>query len=68
MATRSEEVHPADPRPAGPTADSGPARRPRASAKGEQTRARLIEAARSLLAGAGQGGGIHCVTQPQPAP
>ncbi|MER5865124.1 TetR/AcrR family transcriptional regulator [Kitasatospora sp. NPDC002040] len=31
-----------------------PARRPRASAKGEQTRARLLAAARSLLAGDGE--------------
>ncbi|MFJ2193520.1 TetR/AcrR family transcriptional regulator [Kitasatospora sp. NPDC087861] len=43
MATRSD-----DPRPLAPAP-----RRPRASAKGEQTRARLLAAARELLAGDG---------------
>ncbi|MDH6109344.1 AcrR family transcriptional regulator [Kitasatospora sp. MAP12-15] len=50
MATRSEHSRPLD-LPSQPPSE--PARKPRVSAKGEQTRARLIAAARSLLAGDG---------------
>ncbi|GAA1270925.1 hypothetical protein GCM10009665_69030 [Kitasatospora nipponensis] len=53
MATRTEDPHPVDPTgPAGSAPRAvGTARRPRPSSKGEQTRARLLAAARSLLAG-----------------
>ncbi|MFF2046120.1 TetR/AcrR family transcriptional regulator [Kitasatospora sp. NPDC058170] len=57
MATRAEDPRPIDPAASGDTgAAVGAAvgaRRPRASAKGEQTRARLLAAARELLAGDG---------------
>ncbi len=57
MATRAEDLRPVDPPTDRPPTDppagrAGAARQPRASAKGEQTRGRLIAAARSLLAGA----------------
>ncbi|WP_405020579.1 hypothetical protein OHV05_30715 [Kitasatospora sp. NBC_00070] len=45
MATRDEDTHPTE---------LPSARKPRSSAKGEQTRARLLTAARALLAGDGQ--------------
>ncbi|WP_406195018.1 TetR family transcriptional regulator [Kitasatospora sp. NBC_01560] len=52
MATRTEDLDPTDPAARETAAGAGP-KRPRASAKGEQTRARLLAAARELLAGDG---------------
>ncbi|MDH6131507.1 AcrR family transcriptional regulator [Kitasatospora sp. MAA4] len=52
MAVRAKDVTTATPGN-GPAVPPGPALRPRTSAKGEQTRARLLAAARTLLAGEG---------------
>lgn len=57
MATRSNSVRPID-------SQAAPAARaPRSSAKGEQTRSRLIAAARSLLAGDGGAGAAPFTTR-----
>ncbi|MEZ0068133.1 AcrR family transcriptional regulator [Streptacidiphilus sp. MAP12-20] len=53
MATRSKDVRPSDPAPNPEPGGVIRAAKPRQSAKGEQTRARLIAAARNLLAGDG---------------
>ncbi|MDH6576000.1 TetR/AcrR family transcriptional regulator [Kitasatospora sp. MAP5-34] len=53
MATRAKDLQTPAPPAESSTAPAGPSGRSRSSAKGEQTRARLIAAARTLLTGDG---------------